>query len=268
MGTRNYDIWLTMFEKTMIEGDSPSPRGLGIKEIRDMKFTIDAMYPFMNFKHRKLNIPYFKKEMLWKLGGDPYDDSIKIHAKMWEQVQNSDGSFNSNYGQYWFGEQMGLLKAFNELVQDQYSRRAVIPMLSAKHIGPHVKDTVCTESVGFHIRDGYLYMSVHMRSSDQIFGLGTDLPTFAFLQRLMHGMLLSVYNDLLLGTMTVVAMSSHIYERHYEMVSRILHDPAVAECSLMPVITKPSEAFRIAASMGRVDPNWGQLSRWLVMEIA
>lgn len=264
----NYDVWLQMFERTLTEGASPAPRGYGIKEIRDLQFTIDSMHPFMNFTHRKLNIPYFKKEMLWKLGGDPFDDSIKVHAKMWEQVQNTDGSFNSNYGQYWFGEQAGLLKAFNELVLDRHSRRAVIPMLSAKHIGPHVNDTVCTECVGFHIRNNFLHMSVHMRSSDQIFGLGTDLPTFAFLQRLMHGMLESVYPVLGLGTMTVTAMSSHIYERHYVMVDNILKDPAIAECSVMPIIIEPREAFLIAASKGRVDPSWGKLSHWLMMEIA
>jgi len=264
----NYDIWVAMFVRTLSDGDNLSPRGSKIKEIRDLQFTIDSMYPFMNFKHRKLNIPYFKKEMLWKLSGDPFNDSIKAHAKMWESVQNSDGSFNSNYGQYWFGEQQGLMKAFNELVLDADSRRAVIPMLNASHIGPHVKDTVCTECVGFHIRQNALHMSVHMRSSDQIFGLGTDLPTFAFLQRLLHGMLLTVYPNLNLGRMTVTAMSSHIYERHYAMVDTIIKDQSIAECSVMPIITEPKEAFQLAVSRGNIDPSWGLLSYWLATELA
>ena len=264
----NYDVWLDMFSRTMDEGYTIAPRGYKIKEIRDLQFTIDSLYPFMNFMHRKLNIPYFKKEMIWKLGGDPFDDSIKLHAKMWDQVQNTDGSFNSNYGQYWFGQQQGLMKVFNELVLDKDSRRAVIPMLSDKHIGPHVKDTVCTECVGFHIRGDVLHMSVHMRSSDQIFGLGTDLPTFAFLQRLLLGMLKYVYQNLRLGTMTVTAMSSHIYDRHFVMVDNILNDTRIAECSVMPIIVHPDEAFKIVASRGRVDPSWGPLAFWLTQEIA
>lgn len=265
MRRKNYDVWLEMFKKTMSDGLITNPRGQKIVELEDFMFIIDPKYPFMNFKHRNLNIGYFKQEMLWKLSGDPFNRAIMAHAKMWESVQNNDGSFNSNYGQYWFGEQMGLFSAFNELVKDASSRRAVIPMLRASHIGPHVKDTVCTESVGFRIRNGRLNMSVHMRSSDQIFGLGTDIPTFAFLQRLLLGMLQSVFSELELGDMTIVAMSSHIYERHFKMVSDIIADPAIAECSVMPIPTT-SEAFKIAASGGVVDGEWGRLSKWLVTQ--
>jgi len=263
--SRNYNVWLAMLSECMYNGFETAPRGQRIRELEDYKLTIDPMYPFMNFKHRNLKIEYFKKEMLWKLTGDPFNHAIMEHAKMWESVQNNDGSFNSNYGQYWFGEQMGLFVAFNELVKDLYSRRAVIPMLRASHIGPQVNDTVCTETVGFRIRDGKLNMSVHMRSSDQIFGLGTDIPTFAFLQRLLFGMLRSVYPELSIGNMTIVAMSSHIYERHFEMVTKILKEPTVAECSLMP-IPSISEAFKIAASGGAIDASWGHLARWLVTE--
>jgi len=263
--SRNYDIWAMMLRDTMKHGIETSPRGQKIRELEDYKITINPLYPFMNFKHRNLKIDYFKKEMLWKLTGDPFNKSILGHAKMWAQVMNNDASFNSNYGQYWFGEQMGLFVAFNELVKDDNSRRAVIPMLRASHIGPHVKDTVCTESVGFRIRNNQLNMSVHMRSSDQIFGLGTDIPTFAFLQRLLLGMLRSVYPELLMGTMTIVAMSSHIYERHFEMVEAILHDTSVASCSLMPIPSIP-ESFKIAASGGQVEAHWGQLANWLVTE--
>lgn len=263
--SRNYDVWLRMFNDCMIDGIETSPRGQKIRELDDYRIEIDPMYPFMNFKHRNLKIEYFKKEMLWKLTGDPFNKHIMAHAKMWSSVMNSDTSFNSNYGQYWFGEQMGLFVAFNELVKDSNTRRAVIPMLRASHIGPHVKDTVCTEAVGFRIRNGALSMSVHMRSSDQVFGLGTDIPTFAFLQRLLLGMLRAVYPDLTLGYMTIVAMSSHIYERHFDMINLIRNDNSVSECSLMPVPTT-SEAFKIAASGGNVDPNWGHLARWLVTE--
>ena len=263
--SRNYDVWAMMLRDTMKHGIETSPRGQKIRELEDYKITINPLYPFMNFKHRNLKIDYFKKEMLWKLTGDPFNKSILGHAKMWAQVMNNDASFNSNYGQYWFGEQMGLFVAFNELIKDDNSRRAVIPMLRASHIGPHVKDTVCTESVGFRIRNNQLNMSVHMRSSDQIFGLGTDIPTFAFLQRLLLGMLRSVYPELLMGTMTIVAMSSHIYERHFAMIDQIIADPSVAECSLMPIPTI-AEAFKIAASGGKVDASWGHLARWLVTE--
>lgn len=258
----NYGVWINMFRETMATQSTISPRGAKIRELEDYQFTIDPMYPFMNFEHRNLNIDYFRKEMRWKLGADRFDKSICEHAKMWASVMNTDGSFNSNYGQYWFGEQLGMMKAINELIRDIDSRRAVIPMLQAGHIGPHVKDSVCTEAIGFRIRDGRLNCSVHMRSSDQIFGLGTDIPTFSFLQRLVLGILQTVYPYLTLGNMTITAMSSHIYERHFDMVTNILQSPTIGHCSVMPIATT-EEAFKIAASAGKVDPNWGPLSEWL-----
>ena len=97
--SRNYGVWLQMFSEAMLNGIETSPRGQKIRELEDYKFTIDPMYPFMNFKYRSLKIEYFKKEMLWKLTGDPFNKDIMAHAKMWSNVMNTDASFNSNYGQ-------------------------------------------------------------------------------------------------------------------------------------------------------------------------
>lgn len=261
----NQCAFIEMFKKTFDTGLTLKPRNQEIREIENLQLVVYSMYPFMNFPSRKYNVNYFKKEMIWKLGADSFDDSIKNHAKMWESVQNSDGSFNSNYGQYWFGEQLGLHKAFNELVSDKDSRRATIPMLSAKHIGHGVKDTVCTGHITFHIRNGILNMSVSMRSSDQIFGLGTDIPTFAVLHRMMHGMLIPIHGLLGLGKITITADSSHIYERHFEMVGKIIGEEDIEQPIVMPLIGT-AEAFKLAACKGNVDPSWGEFSNWLVGE--
>ena len=130
--------YLQMLERIMLKGTVVKPRGLEIREIEDLQLEVDPRYPFMTFDDRNYNVNYFKTEMIWKLTADRFNDSIKKHAKMWTQVQNPDGSFNSNYGQYWFGEQQGFWNVVSELIRDTDSRRAVIPMLNASHIGPHV----------------------------------------------------------------------------------------------------------------------------------
>ena len=218
----NAKAFLEMFDLTLNHGSTVKPRGEEIKELEDFQFSFSPYYPFMTFRDRKYDINYFRKEMRWKLGASKYDDSIKKAAAMWESVQNPDGTFNSNYGQFWFGEQAGFWTVWTELVRDKDSRRAVIPMLSKEHFTPQTKDTVCTEAVGFRIRDGALNMSIHMRSSDQIFGLGTDLPTFSLLYRLLYAVLKVNYPNLKVGLITVTAMSSHIYKRHYSMVRSII----------------------------------------------
>lgn len=263
----NSSLWLDMFSTTMKQ-PSTVVRGSLVKELFDFTQCLNTLQPFMNFKGRNINIDYFKKEMLWKLTGDPFNDSIKQHAKMWEFVQNTDGTFNSNYGQYWFGKQQGLIKAFLELTKDMYSRRSIIPMLNASHIGHGVNDTVCTGFVQFYIRQSVngmfaVNMHVSMRSSDQIFGLGTDIPTFAFLHRLMHGILQSVYPNVYIGDLIIHATNSHIYERHFGMVNQILNDSVLLPTKDMP-IANTREAFNLIACQGVVDSSWGELSEWLM----
>lgn len=264
----NAIVMKDLYARTM-DQDSLVIRSSEVKELMNQTIVLDSDCPFLTFPSRKLNINYFKKEMIWKLGANPHDESIKDHAKMWASVQNLDGTFNSNYGQYWFGEQAGLYKAFNELVRDNFTRRAVIPMLSAKHVGPHVKDQVCTGYITFHIRPDYhvmkLEMSVSMRSSDQIFGLGTDIPTFASLHRIMLGMLNSVYDrELFLGSLSIHAVSSHIYSRHFDMVNSILKNDEHLEPGYRMPSIKPSEAFKLAACGGDVKAEFGEFSAWLL----
>lgn len=252
----NLSTLASLMARTMVEGIELKPRGFLIREIRDAQITIHPQYPFQGFKSRKYSLDYFKAEMLWKLGASKYDDSIKAHAKMWESVQNPDKTFNSNYGQYWFGQQMGLMKAVMELIRDPDSRRASIPMLTDAHLSPETVDTVCTEAVTLHIRNNRLYMSVHMRSSDQIFGLGTDIPTFSVLLMLAHGLLSANYPSLQVGTITITAASSHIYERHFEMVRNILQE-SISDYNhiRLPQCSNIDEAMAIIAHRGKASES-------------
>jgi thymidylate synthase len=255
--------YLSMLYNIMTKGKTISPRGLKCREIEDLQLTINPDYPFMTFKHRHYDVSYFKKEMLWKLGANKYDKSIQNHAALWSQIINPDGTYNSNYGQFFFGPGHNVWDVVTELIRDPDSRKAVIPMLAVSHMAPYVIDTVCTESVGFKIRNNELNCSVHMRSSDVIFGLGTDIPTFAFLYRLVMGLLNSNLIPIL-GTITITAMSSHIYSRHYEMVTKILENPEYEPFN-MPYCSC-SEAMKIIASRGRQDilKESGALGRWLI----
>lgn len=247
----NASLLMDLFERTMASDIIIQPRGQLVKELGDAQITLDPRYPFQGFRVRKYDVGYFKEEMRWKLGANRYDDSIKKHAKMWEAVQNPDGTFNSNYGVFWFGEQKGFWTVIEELIRDRDSRRAVIPMLGPQHMTPETVDTVCTEGVGFRIRGDKLYMSVHMRSSDQIFGLGTDIPTFSTLYMLVLGMLQPYYCGLKVGSITITAMSSHIYERHFKMVEAILQGEEPYTSPRLPEAAEPAEVMAIIAHRGK-----------------
>ena len=255
-----------MLRLIMTYGTTIRPRGLECKEIGDLQIVIDPMFPFTTFLHRKYDVNYFKKEFCWKLTANKYDTTIQQHAAMWKSVINPDMTYNSQYGQFWFGPSgYNVWDVVTELIRDPHSRKAVIPMFNVSHTAPYVVDTVCTEAVGFRIRNEELHMSVHMRSSDVIFGLGTDIPTFALLYRLVLG-LLQPNIPLEDGSITITAMSSHIYSRHYDMAQKILDDPTYDPIE-MPYCTC-AEAMRIIASRGKKEllTNAGALGRWLVCD--
>jgi len=255
--------YVGLYNTIMICGTEIYPRGTVCKEIEDLQLMVNPKYPFMTFKHRNYDINYFKKEFLWKLTANKYNTDIMKHAKMWEKVRNPDGSWNSNYGFFFFGQQQGAFKVVQELTRDRDSRKAIIPMLNDSHLSPETIDTVCTIAIGFRIRDDKLNCSVYMRSSDAVWGLATDIPTFALLYRLIKGMLPFKVND---GFINITMMSSHIYDRHYDMVNKVIDDPQYDIVEL-PYCNN-EEAMQIIASRGNPDilKYAGELGRWLITE--
>lgn len=270
-GARYLGYWKTIMDR----GVTVAPRGHEIREVADLQLVVDPAYPFMMFKARKYPLNYARREILWFLTADERNTEIMEHAKMWKEVINPNGTFNSNYGVYWFGPQMGAMNVALELIRDPDSRRAVIPMLRAEHLAPGTRDVVCTECIGFRIRtcdQGYkrLEMSVHMRSSDAIYGMGSDIPTFAFLYRIVAGLIHPHFdNQIYSGNMTITCMSSHIYKRHYEMVDQIISEGLANFEEVTMPYTKVMESQYLISKRGKMTdiPSQYNLARWLVRGI-
>lgn len=217
-------------------GQECSPRGLRCKELTNFSYTLPGRVRFMCFDHRGLKMDYVKQELLWYLRGDKSDVSILRNAKMWEGLVNEDGSINSNYGQYIFhlpgdlyGSQSNFFRVVHTLIKDRDSRRAAICILNNAHLDSDTKDYPCTCYLNFHIRDDQLHMYVRMRSQDAIFGMGNDAPCFSFIHELMWQVMRKQdgFETLRLGNYHHMADSFHVYERHYEMMEKILMDPHV-----------------------------------------
>lgn len=263
--------YISHFNAIMTKGKKIYPRSEEVLEIEDLQLIVDPRYPFMNFPSRKYPLTYFKKEMLWKLGASKYDDSIKQHAKMWENVQNPDKSFFSNYGQYFFAGTTNIFSVVTELIRDPDSRRACIPMLNTNHMEPWVRDTVCTESISFRLRqiDDTLCLncSVHMRSSDSVFGLGTDIGTFAFLYRLVLGLLQPCFNhEIGYGHIIITAASSHIYSTHYDMVNKVISEGVNSYDPIRMPWPSYAESMFLISKRGKMVniPSEYLLARWLI----
>jgi len=205
----------------MTEGIESRPRNESIREINYFRATIAN--PWSTYEGRNYPLSYLKKEFQWYLNADPTDMRICKYAKMWAKIVNN-GRIFSNYGYYWFNKDYlqgisGFDWVVNSLKKDPFSRQAYIPMNGRDHIFEGNRDVVCTKGVQFRILDGSLVMHADMRSSDAIFGMGTDLPIFRILQEMVATEL-----GLPTGPFVFSADSIHIYEKHFKMVDDILHN--------------------------------------------
>jgi len=210
-----------IFRRLVKTGRLVSPRGQLVIEAENFSYVLPPFVRFCNFQHRKLNVNYIRKEILWYLRGDSTDLSIMQHAKMWKDLVNIDGTINSNYGQYIFGTQNQFDNVVKTLSEDRDSRRASIVILSERHLKMETKDVPCTYSLNFRIRNNTLNMSVHMRSQDAIFGMGNDAAVFSVVHEMVLNALWRVYPDLRYGDYFHIADSFHAYERHFEMLSKL-----------------------------------------------
>ena len=226
-GSNNIDVMLKMYDIVRRAPES-GPRGLKTRDVANLAVILDTrICPLTSFNARKLNLDYAKKEWLWYIKADPMDDSIVEHAKAWQKLKQPDGSFASNYGQYIFGpsfDESQFKYVIKTLIGDRDSRRASMMFLNRDHLYEGNVDTVCTYAINFRIIDGYLNMTVMMRSNDVIFGFTNDAFCFWNLYHFVYAMLADKMDGLKMGSYTHLVNSMHVYERHFDMISDIVRE--------------------------------------------
>jgi thymidylate synthase len=262
-GANNVDAILRLY-RLVANGPEITSRGSSTRNIHNVAVMLNAAMPVItNFTHRKMNLAYAKREWLWYLGADPKDDSICEYATAWAKLKQEDGSFYSNYGQYIFGKPDERPSQFEYVIstleKDPQSRRASIVLLKADHLYEDNTDTVCTYAINFFIEQGYLNMTVMMRSNDVIYGFTNDAFCFWNLYMFVFQVLLASMPDLRHGTYTHVANSMHVYDRHYGMIANILRDPSCRQVQV-PLPTG-REALSLILSRGKEAK--GDYTTWL-----
>lgn len=181
---------------------------------------------------RSSQMKYIAAELVWYYLGRNDVAFISKWAKFWEQIQNEDGTANSAYGNLIFKmkNQHGLSQyqwAIQSLIKDPYTRQAVMHFNMPIHQYFGNKDFVCTMNVNVHIRENKLHLKLNIRSNDAVWGTPTDAAFFCSLQMQMLSHLREVYPTLELGTYTHVADSYHVYDRHYDLVNKMLDNEFV-----------------------------------------
>ena len=176
---------------------------------------------------RRFKPVYAIAEWLWYLSRNKNVKNIGKFAETWLKIQDEQGEAESNYGEYIFGEQTGLLGTqwrwvTQELLRDRDTRRATISINQPYHKNKNPLDYPCTNNIHFFIRDNQLHLGVNMRSNCAIFGFCNDVWTFCMFQQLMLNELNDCGANLTLGRYYHSAGSFHVYERHWKMQDTIL----------------------------------------------
>lgn len=238
------------------KGNIISPRGEKVIEVENFMYTLPPYVKFQNYDVRKLKFDYIKQELLWYLRRNEYDTSIAVFASIWKDLIQIDGSINSNYGAHLFGNRgtsnynTQLLNVIDILKSDKDSRRASMVILSKFHVVCE-KDVPCTYALNFRIRNNTLNMTVHMRSQDAIFGMGNDAPAFSMVHEMVLNLLNDYYPDLTLGNYTHFADSFHVYERHFELLEKIVSGEATFTEIEIPKIANKNEVLFMLTDLHR-----------------
>lgn len=163
---------------------------------------------------RHLPMRYAVGELLWYLSGSNRLDAISKYSSAWQSLSDNGYTVNSAYGyriksQFGFDQWeyvKGLLK------KDHNTRQAVIHIKDAND--EPTKDTPCTVSLQFLLRDNKLNLTVYMRSNDIWLGFPYDVFSFTCMQILMCNELNMECDPFIeLGEYTHIAGSLHLYKR-------------------------------------------------------
>jgi len=229
------NTFATVYEKLLREltknpeYTDTAPRGMKIKEIRDVVLEIsDSTKNLFTNSVRGVDETYLAGELLWYLSARRDLEFIKTYSKFWEKIADASGNLNSAYGfQLWDNaNEHGITEwewAKSSLLHDRDTRQAIMRFNKPEVSYHGNKDFVCTLTGVFQIRNNKLNLSVNMRSSDAILGLTYDIPFFSLLIQIMCNELRTAgTTDVVPGTLTMLLNSSHVYERHFDLVNNML----------------------------------------------
>ena len=208
------------------ECDLVTTRDALTMELNNVCLVVEDPYFNLYYNERRSSQKkYIAAETIWYLSGDRKADTISRYAKMWDKIKNQNGDINSNYGYLIWHRNAPRTQyawALNCLLKDKNSRQAIIRFNNDEHQDHSTLDFVCTMYGIFHIRDNKLNFTIHMRSSDVIYGLPTDFTWFTILQQNMLMELQREYPELKMGTFTYIGNSVHIYYRHFTLYKEML----------------------------------------------
>jgi thymidylate synthase len=222
-GNNINEIQMNLYEELLNNGSEITVRSFKTKELHPVFIELtNPLNRCTTIKHRNWNLPFAIGELIWHITGSNDLKQIEYYSKNWKEFSEDHRIIREScYGYKIFNSVDNLWDSLvKELKNEPNSRRAVINLYDAKNtLGNELVDVACTTSFQFLVRDNQLDMITTMRSNDVIWGLPNDIFIFTMLQEM-----LSIELNIELGKYYHSVGSLHMYERHFDIINRILRD--------------------------------------------
>jgi thymidylate synthase len=230
---KNEDIMIKVFQSLYdkLQANDFTIDKSGVKTVELIGTSIFGLNPLqstLDFGVKKTNEDYVAKELNWYLSEDLCITGYVDDVAIWKQVASNKNIVNSNYGWCIFSKDNfnQYLNCKEALINNKETRQATMiynrPMMHYDSTKDGMKDFCCTYYNQFFIRDNKLISIYNMRSNDAIYGYLNDLAWACYVYQQLYTELLKTYPNLQIGEIIWQAASFHVYERHFELLEKIV----------------------------------------------
>lgn len=211
-----HDVWDDCIKMLLNSPMSAAPRGLKTLEHCGVILRVDdALNNILVNTGRDLNYRFMVAEFLWIAYG--MDDLATIAQYNKNIAQFSDDG-KVLYGSYGRRLKLQWDRIRHSLRKDGYTRQAVATIFNPD-MSTNTKDTPCTISLQWLLRDDKLNCIATMRSSDIWLGLPYDFYAFSQLTNCLAG-----YMGKECGWLQMQLGSMHLYESNFEKARECMHE--------------------------------------------
>lgn len=222
------EIFQPLYDMLKNEQFVKDKTGVKMVELIAPRIELDPSQAELNFGARKTPLKYAEAELKWYDSQDLSVKDIGEVAAIWKQIADTNGNVNSNYGWCIYSPENGdqYRSAVKQLQDDPESRRSCMiynrPSMQTDYNKDGMSDFMCTFATQHFIRNTELIYIVMMRSNDAVYGFFNDFYWHCIVYDRMYNQLRKKFVNLQKGKIIWIANSFHVYERHFDMLTKIV----------------------------------------------
>lgn len=212
------DIKNMFLAKRMVEDFVVDKTGALTIEIIGANFIADKPSIF-----GKPNEAYIQAELDWYESQSTNVNDIVYGTSVpaaWKATADKHGNINSNYGKLIYSKEFYSQydNVLNELSNTDTRRATMVytrPSIWTEYNTNGKSDFICTNAVGYLIRNDVLHVTVQMRSNDIVFGYKNDYAWQLHVAQKLQQELKTPIKDIQIHWQV---QSLHMYERHFDLL--------------------------------------------------